>query len=64
MIAIIAGNVVERSVGDRTNVIAEPDMIDLAAKELSDLEMYLTTLEKYIKFPYNWKQYNIGNFLK
>ena len=60
LVAIIAGNVVSRSVGNRTNVIAEPDVIDLAAKELSDLEMYLSTLEKYINFKYSWKQYNIG----
>lgn len=59
LVAIIAGNVVSRSVGNRTNVIAEPDVIDLAAKELSDLEMYLSTLEKYINFKYSWKQYNI-----
>ena len=40
-------------------MISEPPQLDLAAKELSDLEKYLTTVEEFINIPYAWGEYNI-----
>ncbi len=58
LIAVAAGNLVERKVGDRTYVITEPDFIDAAAKELEDLEEGLTTTEEML-IPYEWGDYKI-----
>jgi leukotriene-A4 hydrolase len=38
LVAIIAGNVEEKQVGERTYVIAEPDMIEKSVHDLADLE--------------------------
>jgi len=37
LLAIVAGNVIKKVVGDKCSVISEPDVSDLASKELSDL---------------------------
>lgn len=58
LFTIVAGNVVERSLGQRTGVISEPTYIDKYAEELSDLELYLDTLENYT-IPYVWGSYKI-----
>lgn len=58
MIAIIAGNVEFRKIGARTGVITESTDIDRCANELSDLELFLTTVENYT-IPYVWGIYNI-----
>ncbi|EAR84704.2 peptidase M1 family aminopeptidase (macronuclear) [Tetrahymena thermophila SB210] len=55
---IVAGNVVERKIGRRTSVISEPTNIDFYAQELSDLELYLDTVENYT-IPYIWGSYKI-----
>jgi hypothetical protein len=41
LLAIVAGNVVKKIVANNCAVLSEPDVIDLAAKELSDLETYI-----------------------
>ena len=51
--AVVAGNLVENKVGNRTYVISEPDSIYEYSKEMEDLELYLTTLEDYIG-EYKW----------
>jgi leukotriene-A4 hydrolase len=48
LIAIIAGDVVQKQVGPRSYVISEPIYIDAYAQELSDLESYLIDIENYI----------------
>ena len=53
LVAIVAGNIVEKEVGKRSAVVSEPDIIDFAHKELEDLEKYLTTIEEYIG-KYQW----------
>lgn len=58
LIAVAAGNLVERKVGERTYVITEPDLIDAASKELEDLEEGLTTTEEML-IPYEWGDYKI-----
>lgn len=45
LLAIIAGNVQRKAVGPRAGVIAEPDILTLAADELSDLDRYIETIE-------------------
>ncbi|KAL4509917.1 hypothetical protein ABPG72_010110 [Tetrahymena utriculariae] len=55
---IVAGNVVERKIGRRTSVLSEPTNIDFYAQELSDLELYLDTVENYT-IPYIWGSYKI-----
>lgn len=44
--------------GEKTYLISEPTKLDVYAKELSDLESYLKTLENYIG-PYKWQEYKI-----
>lgn len=58
LIAIIAGNVIEKQVGSRTYVITEPDDMPAFSRELEDLELYLKTVEGYIT-PYQWGYYKI-----
>ena len=38
LLAIVVGNLVEKSTGPRTAVITEPEMIDICANELEELE--------------------------
>ncbi|CAD8097749.1 unnamed protein product [Paramecium sonneborni] len=58
LIGIIAGEVVEKSTGNQTYVIAEPHFIDDYAQELSDLPIYMNEMQKYIG-PYIWGDYKI-----
>ncbi|KRW98239.1 Armadillo-type fold [Pseudocohnilembus persalinus] len=59
LVAIIAGNVEEKQVGDRSFVITEPDMMPESAKDLEDLEDYLVAIEDYTQIPYIWGSYKI-----
>lgn len=58
LFTIVAGNVVERQMGRRTYVISEPTNIEYYSNELSDLELYLDTIEEYT-IPYAWGTYKI-----
>lgn len=58
LFTIVAGNLIEVKLGARTAVISEPTFIESYAWELSDLELYLTTLEN-IATPYEWGSYKI-----
>ncbi|CAD8181469.1 unnamed protein product [Paramecium octaurelia] len=58
LIGIIAGEVVEKSTGNGTYVIAEPHFIDEYAEELSDLPVYMNKMQEYIG-PYIWGDYKI-----
>ncbi|EAR84706.2 peptidase M1 family aminopeptidase (macronuclear) [Tetrahymena thermophila SB210] len=58
LFTIVAGNVVLQMIGERTGVISEPTHIQAYANELSDLELYLQTLENYT-IPYTWGNYQI-----
>ena len=48
LIAIVAGDIAQKSVGTKTYVITEPVNLDSFATELSDLENYLNTIQTYI----------------
>lgn len=78
LFAIVAGNLVERKskkiflmyefiliviVSERTSVISEPEVIDKSSKELEDMEIQLTTLEKIVT-PYEWQEYKVASEAK
>jgi aminopeptidase N len=58
LIALGVGDLQFRSLGPRTGVYAEPPVIDLAARELSDTEKMITATEK-LYGPYRWGRYDI-----
>jgi len=58
LLAVVVGNLEYRSLGHRVGLIAEPEQMPAAARELSDLERYLNLTEDYLT-PYIWGDYNI-----
>jgi leukotriene-A4 hydrolase len=58
LIAIAVGNLTYQSLGSRTGVIAEPNVVGSCANELEDLEDYLDKAEAYLT-PYIWGNYTI-----
>ncbi|KAM3142007.1 hypothetical protein pb186bvf_005880 [Paramecium bursaria] len=62
LIAVVAGNLAIRQVGQQTGVpsfvICEITCIDKVARELEDLQSYIEKLEAYIG-PYEWGEYKI-----
>ena len=57
LVVIVVGNLEYRSLGLRTGLITKPELMDAAAKELEDLEVYLNMTEEYLT-PYIWVPYN------
>jgi leukotriene-A4 hydrolase len=58
LIALAVGDLRFRSLGPRTGVYAEPTVINLAAKELSDTEKMVVATER-LYGPYRWGRYDI-----
>jgi aminopeptidase N len=58
LIALAAGDIVHRDLGDRTGVWAEPAMIDAAVAELADTEQMVEAAEK-LYGPYRWGRYDM-----
>ncbi|HEY6046027.1 MAG TPA: M1 family metallopeptidase [Pyrinomonadaceae bacterium] len=58
LIALGVGDLRFRKLGPRTGVYAEPSMIDLAARELSDTEKMVVATE-HLYGPYRWGRYDI-----
>jgi len=58
LLALIAGNIKQRTLTNRTGVITEPEDLDRCAKELEDLEKFIQTIENYL-FEYGWGPYNV-----
>lgn len=58
LIALAVGDLRFRSLGPRTGVYAEPSVIDLAARELSDTEKMVMATER-LYGPYRWGRYDI-----
>lgn len=52
------GNLVSRSIGKRTSVISEPEVVDDDQKELKDLDTLLDMAEAYMG-KYIWGNYTI-----
>ena len=58
LIALAVGDLRFRSLGPRTGVYAEPQVIDSAARELSDTERMVVATER-LYGPYRWGRYDI-----
>ncbi|MGZ8847183.1 MAG: M1 family metallopeptidase [Pyrinomonadaceae bacterium] len=58
LIALAVGDLRFRSLGPRTGVYAEPSVINLAARELSDTEKMVVATER-LYGPYRWGRYDI-----
>ncbi len=58
LIAIAVGRIVSRQIGPRSTIWAEPEVIDAAAYEFSDVETYLQEVESLLG-PYVWGKYDI-----
>lgn len=58
LIALAVGDLRFRSLGPRTGVYAEPQVIDRAARELSDTEKMIVATER-LYGPYRWGRYDI-----
>jgi leukotriene-A4 hydrolase len=58
LIALTVGDLRFRSLGPRTGVYAEPQVIDGAARELSDTERMVVATER-LYGPYRWGRYDI-----
>jgi len=59
LIAIAVGNLEYASMGKRTGVITEPEMMESVKTALSSLEDLLDATEKYVNTPYIWGNYSI-----
>jgi leukotriene A-4 hydrolase/aminopeptidase len=58
LIALAIGDLSFQSMGERTGVYAEPELIEAAAKEFEDTEsMLIATENKY--GPYSWERYDL-----
>lgn len=58
LISLAAGNLIEKQLGVRTFVVAEPEVIYQASIEFSDLEQFLIRAETYLT-PYSWEVFRI-----
>lgn len=58
LIALAVGDLQFRSLGPRTGVYAEPQVIDRAARELSDTEKMVVATER-LYGPYRWGRYDL-----
>lgn len=58
LIALAAGDIAFKPLGQRTGVYTEPAMLDRAAKELEDTEKMIEATEK-LYGPYRWGRYDI-----
>jgi hypothetical protein len=59
LIALAAGNLKSRSIGPRSLVWCEPEVIDQAAWEFADAETFLLAAEKITGYPYIWGRYDV-----
>ena len=58
LIALAAGNIVEKEISDNINVYSEPEYIDDAAKEFEDMPQFLNNSISYMG-EYRWGNYNV-----
>ena len=58
LIALAVGDLAFRSLGPRTGVWAEPEVVDAAAYELADMEAMVTAAES-LYGPYRWGRYDV-----
>ena len=58
LLAIAAGDLVFKKIGERSGVWAEPTMVDKAVAEFADTEKMIDTAEK-LYGPYRWGRYDL-----
>ncbi len=58
LMALAVGDIVFKPISERAGVYATPDMIDVASKELVDLEKMIVAAEK-LYGPYQWERYDV-----
>jgi leukotriene-A4 hydrolase len=58
LIAIAAGDIAFRSLGERSGVYTEPSMLEAAAREFADLERMMSATEELFG-PYRWGRYDV-----
>ncbi len=58
LMALAVGDLRFKAVGERTGVYAEPNMLDKAANELSDMDKMVATAES-LYGPYRWGRYDV-----
>ena len=58
LIALAAGDLAFRSLGERTGVYAEPSVVDAAADEFADTESMMAATEQ-LYGPYRWERYDL-----
>lgn len=58
LLALAVGDFSFKKIGERTGVYAEPELLDQAAVEFTDLERMLTTAEN-LYGPYPWNRYDV-----
>jgi leukotriene A-4 hydrolase/aminopeptidase len=58
LIALAVGNIMFKSLGPRTGVYTEPEVLEKAGNELADTEKMVTATEK-LYGPYRWGRYDI-----
>ena len=58
LIAFAVGNITFKSMGDRTGVYTEPEILEAAAKEFEDTEAMLEAIEP-VYGPYRWDRYDL-----
>jgi hypothetical protein len=59
LIALAAGHLESRQIGPRSRVWCEPGVLDRAAWEFQDTELFISAAEEITGFPYIWKRYDI-----
>jgi aminopeptidase N len=58
LMALAVGDITFKPISNRAGVYATPDMIDMASKELVDLEKMIVAAEK-LYGPYQWERYDV-----
>jgi len=58
LIALAVGNLKSASIGPRSSVWSEPEMIDAAAYEFAETEKFIATAESFL-IPYKWGKYDV-----
>ena len=58
LIALAAGDLAFRSLGERTGVYAEPSVVESAADEFADTESMMAATER-LYGPYRWERYDL-----
>lgn len=58
LIALVVGNLESRSIGPRSKVWSEPEMVEKGAWEFADTEKFIQTGESLLT-PYQWGKYDL-----